>query len=124
MSMDIDKIRAERKEKREAERAEFAAYTADLERILTAPSPHINALERQADLLDCMLYAVMRHNLSRDKEGGAFSPDAIALALRIQKQGMDTAKAAGAVAYMQSIASLHSGVYPAPAALPPPPPEK
>ena len=118
MTLDIDKIRAERKEQEGKSRAEIAALTADLERVLSDPSPHINPLERQADLLDCLLYAVMRRNLSKDKESGNFSESGIALALRIQKQGMDTAKAAGALSYMNAIASLHAGVYP-PMAQPP-----
>ncbi|MCF8496139.1 MAG: hypothetical protein K9G62_05655 [Alphaproteobacteria bacterium] len=83
MNNEIEKYRAEQKEKREATKAEIAALTAGLERALADPSPHINPLERQADLLDCLLYAVMRRNLSEDKESGHFSTSGIELALRI-----------------------------------------
>ena len=108
-----DDIEREWQEKKDKNRAEIADLCTHLERVLTNPSPHINALERQADLLDCLLYAVMRRNLNHDKEYGSFDKDGLEMTLRIQKQCLDTLKASGTVSYMQAIASLNSGVYPA-----------
>jgi hypothetical protein len=117
---------AERKERREKNRAEIAALATDLERILTNPSPHLSSLERQGDLLDCLLYTIMRRNLHTDKNNGYFDQDNVEFALRIQKQYVETVKAAGAIAYMQSIASYSTGIYPPLPfpAVPPPPPHK
>ncbi len=94
-------------------RAEIAALSADLERILENPSQDHDRLDRQSDLLDCLLYTIMRHNLRQDKENGTFSEDALNMALRIQKQSMDTMKASATVNYMHCIASATTGVYPA-----------
>jgi hypothetical protein len=91
---------------------EIRDLTADLERILKNPSPHLSSLERQADLLDCLLTAVMRRNVDVARKNNYFREDDIGFALRIQKQCLETMKAAGTVAYMQSIASLTTGVYP------------
>ncbi|GJL86115.1 MAG: hypothetical protein DHS20C02_18900 [Micavibrio sp.] len=97
----------------EKDRAEITALSTDLERILENPSPHLTSLERQGDLLDCLLYAVMRHNLNKDKENGTFSAQSLEMALRIQKQSMDTMKTSSTVEYMNCIASASTGVYPA-----------
>jgi len=94
------------------DKAEIAALCADLERILESPSPHLSAMERQVDLLDCLLYSVMRRNLSKDKKNGSFNAESLEMALRIQKQCMDTMKASSTVEYMQCIASAAAGVYP------------
>jgi hypothetical protein len=65
--------------------------------------PH--ALEAQAQLLNYMLCAVTKNHLRRDIEGGHFSPEWINLALRIQKQCIDTVKACATIQYMDMLST-------------------
>jgi hypothetical protein len=116
MDSDFEKLRAEHDALEEKNRAEIAALCADLERSLASPAPGTGALERQGDLLDRLFTAVMRHNLQNDKRNGYIDENRIGTALRIQKQCVDTLKAAGALDYMKTLALPR---WPVP--LPPPP---
>ena len=120
--MDYEEIKKAQQEREEKAKAEMTVLTADLERILTDPPPEKSAMDRHAELLDCMLYAFMRRNLNEDKQNGFFESRHLEFALRIQKQCLDTLKAKATVGYMQAIASYRSGVYPPslPPALPHP----
>jgi hypothetical protein len=102
---DPEKERAEREEQDRKDREEITALTVELDRMLENPNTGITTLHRQAELLDCMLYAVMRGNLRRDKENGAIDRGNLEQALRIQKQCVDTLKAAGTISYMQIIST-------------------
>ncbi len=108
----LEQARRERDEKLKKRQAEIATLCADLDRILTHPDPDTEKMDRQADLLDCMLYTVMRHGLHKNKESGTIDYDQIDMALRIQKQCMDTVKTASTIEYMQSITSISTGIYP------------
>ncbi len=82
----------------------MAEICTALTQTLSAPTTdHIDALQRQAALLNDLLYAVMRKNMERDVRRGFFDDDRLALALRIQKQCVDTLKAASAIEYMRGL---------------------
>ncbi len=103
MYTDDDKTRRERLKKQAKERAEISALTDYLKFILEDPSPCMPRLDRHSEILDQLLYAVMRRNLRQDRENGQFDKDSINLALRIQKQSMDALKASHAIDYMRTI---------------------
>lgn len=123
MKLDLEKtmadLREERRQQDEKDRAEIARLCADLEHLLINPSPEPDRLQRQAHLLDCYLYTVMRHNLHKDKQNGCLSETGIDLVLRIQKQCVDTMKAESAINYMRVLAPAPIHYMPP---LPPPPP--
>lgn len=67
-----------------------------------------DTLARQAKLLDDLLSAVMRRNLQGDLKRGHFSEYGLAMALRIQKQCVDTIKAASTIEYMKQIKAMQT----------------
>jgi hypothetical protein len=110
---DLEKERAEREEQDRKDREEITALTAELENILANPDMEIPALERQGDLLDCILYTLLRRNLRRDRKRGTIDFENLENAMRIQKQCVDTLKASAAIDYMDAVRSLSTGIYPA-----------
>lgn len=130
MTSDWEKRDEERRRKNEQEKAELSALTADLNRILEDPNADMDTLERQVDLLDCLLYTTMRVHLRRAREKGQpLTEEQINLALRIQKQCADTTRINGALNYMNAISPIPFRVVPLPRLSPqddggvPPPPK-
>ena len=103
MTYDPEHERVERERRRKKYQAEIADVTADLERTLKNPDPDAPTLWRQGDLLDCLLYALMKDSLGNDRRMGRLCHDQITMALRIQKQCAETIKAATAIDYMTSL---------------------
>lgn len=112
MEYDAEKERAAREEERRKDREEFAALCADLEHIIANPDFDIPMLDRQATILDCITYTLLRRNLRRDKKNACIDHDNLAYVLRVQKQCVDTLKAAAAIDYMDSVRCLSTGIYP------------
>ncbi len=108
----IEKYRLEREERERKyekkhlqRRAELAHLCEELDAALTNPTPDAPVLTRQSAILDKMLIAIMRNNLKKDIESASFNEDRLNMALRIQKQCMDTIKTCAAIEYMQFIAA-------------------
>lgn len=111
---DFEKHEKQLEKEEQKRKARFAALCAQLEETLKDPNPFADTLVRQSDLLDKLLYTVMRNNLKRDKSNGGFSTSGLETALRIQKQCVETIKAQGALEYMQSINAPRQGPLPPP----------
>lgn len=63
----------------------------------------IDALTRQARVLDELLHAFMRKSMAGDLRRGYFDDDNLAMALRIQRQCVETLKAASQIEYMKKL---------------------
>src|SRR5690606_32917769 len=76
-----------------------------LKELVTNPDPYASGPERQAELLDCLLYSIMHHSLTTDKKrpGCFIQQEDLENILRIQKQYLDTAKTVGVLDYMSGL---------------------
>jgi len=105
MNFDFEKRRLERAQRKQHAQSEISALCAELEMLLLSPPDgNTDILAKQATTLDAMLRAVMQRNINADKQSGKMDNDALSLALRIQKQCMDTLKTHAAIDYMQQMA--------------------
>lgn len=97
--------------------ADIDRFAVPLREALTTPSAGGAALLRQAHLLDTMFLTVMRRYAGGDYDDhftGKPDDKALDLAMRVQKQCMDTLRAHSAISYMQAIAPGPSPLLPLP----------
>ncbi|GEM_PF-3106756 len=81
---------------------EIAALFEGFAEALLSPDYCSQMLRKQANLLDQMLYKMMERGMEATEERGVAAASWLPLALKIQKQCIDTAKAAGALEYMKA----------------------